>query len=251
MEDHIRIGSAVIFAAVFSVLAFLMNWLTYDGAVSAGIFGTIAYGLGDWPVALIVIFFFVSASLVSKDVARSEEGFSIRFRRDGTQVWANGFWLALWVLIWFITDLPLFLVAAVSTIAAATADTWATELGSSSETKTYLITDFKHVKAGTDGGISIYGTVAALLGSGMIAVLYWVAFEGAGISGLILISVAGFIGCLIDSLLGAKIQGKSVKASFLSNYDSGNITINNNIVNWLSTGASSILVLIIVLIFKI
>lgn len=235
-------------AALFGIIAFLLNWLTYDGAVAAGLFGTIAYGIGDWQVALIVLFFFISASLVSKDVAATEETFSVKFRRDGRQVWSNGFWLCLWIIIWFITEIPAFLIASIASIAAATADTWATELGSKNKSKTFLVSTFDEVSAGTDGGVSLQGSFAALTGAAIIASLFWLMIEEVSISVLIIVSATGFLGCFVDSILGAKLQGKSLKLPFLSNNEKGTVTVNNNIVNWLSTGSASILVLLITLI---
>lgn len=247
-QDHIRVGIAIGFAFLFSLTAFLLSWLTYDGAVSAGIFGVIAYGIGDWQVALIVLFFFVSASLVSKDIAATENSLSIKFRRDGRQVWANGFWLCFWVLIWFMTGNILFVIAAVASIATATADTWATELGSKLKSKTYLISDFSEVTAGTDGGISLKGTFAALIGASVVSVLFWLTFEEISLIILIVMALSGFLGCFVDSFLGAKLQGKSLSMPVFSANEKGTVTVSNNLVNWLSTGASSIIVLLITLI---
>ncbi len=246
--DHIRIGIALILAVIFGITAFLLNWLTYDGAQSAGIFGTIAYGIGNWPVALTVLFFFISGSLVSKDVAATENSFAIKFRRDGKQVWANGFWLCLWVLIWFVSGVQAFMFAAVASIATATADTWATELGSKSKNKTYLITDFSKTSAGTDGGVSFQGSIAALIGSLLIGIILWLSLNEVKLVNLIVISSAGFLGCFVDSFLGAKLQGKSFRAWILSNNENGTLTVSNNIVNWLSTGTASLIVLTITLI---
>jgi len=244
VNDHIRIGIALTLAVLFGITAFLLNWLTYDGALSAGIFGTISYGIGNWQVAIIVLFFFVSASLVSKDIAATEDSLSVKFRRDGRQVWSNGFWLCLWILIWFITDNQIFLIASIASMATATADTWATELGSKIRSKTFLITNFNEVSAGTDGGISLRGSFAALLGSAIIAAIFWLAVSEISITIFIIIAISGLMGCFIDSYLGAKLQGNSLKIPFLSNNESGTITVSNNIVNWLSTGTASTLVLL-------
>lgn len=248
VEDHIRIGIALLLAILFGITAFLLSWLTYDGSLSAGLFGTIAYGIGHWQIAVIVLFFFISASLVSKDIAATEDNFSVKFRRDGRQVWSNGFWLCLWILIWFITDAQIFITAAVASIATATADTWATELGNKGKSKTYLVTNFNKVSAGTDGGISLRGSLAALTGATLIAGIFWISYIEISITIFLMITIAGFLGCFIDSYLGAKLQGSSIKIPFLSNNESGNITVSNNIVNWLSTGSASILVLLITLI---
>lgn len=247
-SDHIRIGIALLLAFIFGLSAFVLNWLTYDGALAAGIFGTISYGIGNWEVALVVLFFFISASLVSKDIAATEDSFSIKFRRDSRQVWANGFWLCLWILVWFISDIEAFLIASIASIAAATADTWATELGSNIKSRTYLVTNMREVSAGTDGGISLKGSVAALIGSAVIATLFWMPNNEIPLYVVITITIAGFLGCFIDSYLGARFQGISLRIPFLSNNESGTITLNNNIVNWLSTGTASIMVLLITLI---
>lgn len=233
---------------IFGVTAFLLNWLTYDGALAAGIFGVISFGFGDWQLALIVLFFFISASLLSQDIAATDESFSIKFRRDGRQVWANGFWLCLWILIWFISGNIIFLAASVASIAAATSDTWATELGSNRKNKTYLITNLNEVSAGTDGGVSIKGSLGALCGSAIIGALCWLLLNEINLITAVIISITGFFGCFVDSFLGVKFQGSSLNIPFLSNNKNGSITVSNNIVNWLSTGSASILVLLITII---
>lgn len=248
VEDHLRTTIALGLAVLFSITAFILNWLTYDGAVSAGIFGTIALGLGTWPVALVALFFFVSGSLVSKDVAATENSFAIKFRRDGRQVWANGFWLCLWVLIWFISKVDVFLYAAIACLVAATADTWATELGSKSKSNTYLISNFQKVLPGTDGAISLRGSLAALIGATIISALFWIASGSSEILIIAMLAIVGTLGCFVDSYLGVKVQGKSVYIPWLSNNDNGTITVDNNIVNWMATGSASLLMLIITLI---
>ena len=92
------------------------------------------------------------------------------------------------------------------------------------------------------------GSFAALFGSTIIAVLFWLMVSDVSLIIMITIAITGFLGCFIDSLLGAKLQGKSLKLPLLSNNENGTVTVNNNIVNWLSTGSASVLVLLITLI---
>tara|TARA_R110002096_G_scaffold324349_3_gene518405 strand:- start:9399 stop:10142 length:744 start_codon:yes stop_codon:yes gene_type:complete len=246
-----RIGIALILAGLFALVAFILNWLTIDGSKSAAIFGTIAYGLGGWQAALLVLVFFISASLFSKDTISTEDHRSIKFRRTGAQVWANGFWFALWLMIWFITKEYLFLTAAVASIAAANADTWATELGNKAEGKTFLITTLERVKSGTDGGISISGSLAALAGSSLIAILFWITFANSTTLSLVLIIVAGVVGCFFDSFLGARYQGYIFSKNSETNVSARPIVLDNNFVNWIAVGSSSIIVLLITLIFEV
>ena len=243
-----RISLALGLAFIFSITAFLLNWLTIDGAVSAGIFGVISYGLGDWQGAVLVLTFFVSASLLSKDMETIEDKLSLKFRRDGTQVWANGFWFALWTTIGFISQNYIFVTAAAASIAVANADTWATEIGNRKRGKTVLVTNFEEVKSGTDGGVSISGTIAAMAGAAVIALLFWIMGNPEFVLPAIFVLCAGVLGSFIDSFLGAKFQGRPVYfLSFLS--DSDSLIFDNNMVNWLSIGIASTIVLLLTLIF--
>lgn len=105
----------------------------------------------------------------------------------------------------------------VGAVAAAAADTFASEFGGLSD-RTVLITSFKRVPPGTDGGISLAGQVAALIGSlivsGLGIVLLSLAFTVAAppqpasltTANLAVTTVAGFLGCQMDSLLGAVFE---------------------------------------------
>ncbi|SRR5581483_42579 len=106
-------------------------------------------------------------------------------------------------------------VAYVSAIAVAAADTLASEFGSLA-TRVYMITTLKQVPAGVDGGVSFPGQMAALGGAAIVSVLGWL-FLGVATRGplsmslnayTLLIPIAcGFLGCQIDSVLGATLEG--------------------------------------------
>jgi uncharacterized protein (TIGR00297 family) len=89
-------------------------------------------------------------------------------------------------------------------LAAANADTWATEIGSHSRTPPRLITTGLRVPAGTDGGMTLLGTAGGIAGAGFVAVLASVLGQRSSP----VIAVAGIAGMLLDSLLGATVQGK-------------------------------------------
>ncbi len=230
-------------------LAFILNWLTLDGLTAAVLFGMIAYGLGGLTGALIVLAFFISSSLLSKDMISEEALLDKKFRRDGIQVWSNGFWFALWIIIWFLTKEKVFLVAGVASMAFATADTWASELGGHRvKGKTWLITTFRNVKPGTDGGISVIGTIAALFGAFFIGGFFWLIEPEITFSTFLLVSVTGFIGSFIDSWIGAKFQGMELSQK-LKNIFARQITyVDNDLVNWMAAGSSSVVALLTLLI---
>lgn len=109
-------------------------------------------------------------------------------------------------------------VAYVSAIAVAASDTFASEFGSLAK-KVYLITTFREVPAGVDGGVSLPGQAAALAG-GLAISLLGALFLGILGTGDLVMSVTpwtlllpvlmGFFGCQVDSVLGATLEGEGL-----------------------------------------
>ena len=134
----------------------------------------------------VLLAFFISGSLLSQGGER---------RRNARQVIANGGIAALAALAGSWT-------AFAGAIAAATADTWATEIGRHARALPRLITTGRPVPAGTDGGITVLGTAGGCAGAAAIAALSSLLGQPG-----IAIAVAGVLGMFVDSLLGASVQG--------------------------------------------
>jgi uncharacterized protein (TIGR00297 family) len=114
----------------------------------------------------------------------------------------------------------------IGSIATATADTMASEVGV--VTTPRLITNFKKVPPGTDGGISVVGTIAGILGAGLIGLAAYMLGVYPDLTRTMVIAVvAGTLGCFIDSILGAGLEIKGY--------------LNNEHVNLLATLAGALL----------
>jgi Raf kinase inhibitor-like YbhB/YbcL family protein/uncharacterized protein (TIGR00297 family) len=208
-----------VFALIVAIIAFFLRSLTFGGAVSAAILGTIVFGLGGLPWAILLLGFFISSSLLShflkKRKALFEEKFSKSSRRDSWQVAANGLISGICVLAnLLLPDKTWPWLAFSGALAAVNADTWATELGILARGKPRLITSGKIVDKGTSGGISIPGTLASLAGAALIGLLagfFWPG-ETAGtfltpaMIAVLVVSLAGLAGSLVDSVIGASWQ---------------------------------------------
>lgn len=239
-----RIVTGALYSTIICVLIYTLGWLTLEGGRAATILGTITFGVGGFYAALIMLLFFITSSLISKEQDATQFFERRMARRDELQVWANGFWFALLLMVWFTLDKEVWLYAALASLAVATADTWATEIGGNRiKGKTWLITSLKRVDPGMDGAISIAGTLASLAGSLIIAMASAMLYPGNKIIIFATVLVAGFLGSLADSLYGALIQNRTLSFDLPGNY-SVTIPISNNLVNWLATGTGSLLIII-------
>lgn len=211
----VQLGLGFGLAVIISLAAYGVGSLSRSGALAATLLGSAVFGLGGLPWAVLLLGFFISSSLLSRLFRRRkqsvEEKFSKGSRRDAAQVAANGGIAGLLVLVQAIfADSPLPWLAAAAGLAAANADTWATELGVLSPVMPRLITTGKAVEKGTSGGITPLGTLAALSGSAFIALLavFFSPFGDVLSAGGVfaLVTLSGLLGSLIDSLLGATVQ---------------------------------------------
>ncbi|HKC48868.1 MAG TPA: DUF92 domain-containing protein [Gemmatimonadales bacterium] len=174
-----------------------MTWLTPGGVAAALLVGAaVWWGLG-W-LGLVPLFaFLLSGSLLTRLATGSSAA------RRPRQVLANGGVTAALALI---GSWP----AAMGALAAAAADTWATEIGAFSPTDPHDIATGQPVPRGRSGGITPLGTMGGVLGAIAIAGLAALVAPRSrfGLAGAMLAAAAGIFGMLSDSLLGSTLQGR-------------------------------------------
>jgi uncharacterized membrane protein len=209
----------------------------------------VLYGTG-WQGGVVLAAFFVSSNLVSRlfpapPAALDPKG----HRRDHWQVYANGalagiagaagtvnFQLGLWLLT--------------CVLAAAAADTWATSIGTRSTLRARLIWSRRTVPAGAGGGVTAAGTAAAAAGALFVSTVGTLA---TGMPGLLpAATLIGFLGMVVDSTIGALLQGrfhcaacntasewKVHRCGSTTVRTSGIAWLNNDVVNFLATGSAA------------
>jgi uncharacterized protein (TIGR00297 family) len=200
-------------AILIAYLAYRFHSLNQSGAYTAALIGTIVFGLGGWQWAILLITFFVTSSVLTKSFRKNkqflDEKYSKSGRRDAGQVLSNGALAALFVVLHAsFPEVVLPWLGFAASLAAVNADTWATELGVLSPVPPRMITSLhRRVERGTSGGISLLGTFAAILGAALIGVLAgFLSPGGIDMPLALLVTFAGLLGSLLDSLLGATVQ---------------------------------------------
>lgn len=203
-----------VLAIIVAYGAYRARSLSKSGAFAATFVGTVIFGIGGWQWAVLLLTFFITSSGLSRAFRKRKAGLNEKFskgnERDAGQVFGNGglatFFAALHA---FYPESILPWIGFAASLAAVNADTWATELGVLNPTPPRMITDMRRrVEKGTSGGISLFGTLASLLGSAVIALpAVWLSPTGTlSTSYFLLITAAGLAGSLFDSVLGATVQ---------------------------------------------
>lgn len=197
---------AVGLSSFVALVAWRAGALAPNGAVAAAAVGGAVLLGTDWPGGAMLAVFFVGSTAVGRvAMARGKVAEPEAERRNARQVLANGGAAALGALIEpYIPGLGLWIVC--GSLSAAAADTWATSLGAFSVTDPRHLLTGRRVPKGTSGGVSSLGTLAALAGAATVAVTG--SFGGGGVLLLASGTCIGFVGMLLDSLLGASLQGR-------------------------------------------
>ncbi|MFC4617997.1 DUF92 domain-containing protein [Camelliibacillus cellulosilyticus] len=211
MLSFIIVFIVLIASAWFSIIK---NWLTSSAALLMVLTGALieaAFGIRG----IIAIFlFFISANLVEKALGepRVKPQISARKGRDVYQVLANGgvpLIAAVGLLLW---PTPFWLGVFLAAVAEANADTWASEIGSKIGGAPYHVILRKRVPAGVSGSITLSGSLAGLAGAGFIALygaLVWFHHSGFQfILAFVLITLLGWAGQWVDTLLGGWLQAR-------------------------------------------
>ncbi len=194
--------------------AFKLKSLSVSGGFGAFLLGVFMFGMGSWHTMLPLIGFFVLSSLLSKIADRQSKKDIISSKgsqRDIVQVYANGGIPLIFTIAWYLSDFSIDWLywAFLASLASATADTWETEIGSFSKSLPINILTWKRVPKGYSGGVSLLGTSGGVLGAATIVfIAALMEFIQWDVMLIIVIVFSGFLGSIIDSILGASIQAK-------------------------------------------
>jgi uncharacterized protein (TIGR00297 family) len=243
-----RVAVALAIAGVIAIAAWAARALTARGAIAAALLGAAAIAAG-WAWGVLLLAFFLSSSALSRagvDIKnhRLLEIVEKRAARDAVQVIANGGIFGITAVASVIAPSGAWLAAGAGALAASTADTWATEVGTLVGGTPRIITTWRAVPAGTSGGVTAAGTLGMIAGSAFLtlvaAAVVWPRHVVAATF------VGGVAGALADSLAGATIQARRRCSSCdaLSErtiHSCGTPTVHAGGIPWLSNDGVNLL----------
>lgn len=199
-------AAAIALAGVLAVAALAVGWLTAGGALIATAVGAVVLAGGGLDAGALLLLFFASGSVLTYTTRRAGAALVPRERRGrhAWQVVANAGWAALGAVL-IARDGEGGWAVLTGALAAAQADTWATEIGRFTARPPRLITTGAAVPVGTSGAVSPLGTLGGAAGAVLLAGLAWALGVSGGTAMAAL--AGGVAGMTADSLLGATLQG--------------------------------------------
>ena len=225
------------------VLALLLLSKVRDLLDNSGLFAATLTGLtvslmGHWTWLISLFTFLIIGSLATKWKLDEKKLLSLEEANEGLRSWknvlANGGAVSIVAIYNFLFPGQEWIYfAAIASISVALSDTLASEIGSL-DIRTRSITTLQSVPAGTNGGMSPTGTVAALFGAILISIV-GVIFSPddskiSEIQLLSLLSLIGWLGCQVDSILGAVLENRGY--------------LGKHSVNFLATFSGSLMAII-------
>ncbi|EFJ06537.1 hypothetical protein SELMODRAFT_186736 [Selaginella moellendorffii] len=233
MEAMLKIVLAMLVAALVAARGLVKKSLSPSGAVAGFVVLSLSMASGIRFGALVLAFY-LSSSFLTKYKSDEKRGVDDDFKEGGQRDWlqvlansAGGTLLSLAVVYYtgwedkcmdskgdaLVTGL---LGGILGYYACCAGDTWSSEVGVLSKSQPRLITTMQVVPRGTNGGVTLLGTAAAAVGGAFIGLVYVLTgmlttpCRGSTMlrqwEALPLGCLAGFIGSLMDSLLGATVQ---------------------------------------------
>jgi len=218
---------AVVVTAGFALLARGLRGVSVSGAVAGAVMCFLLYvGAGPGAFVALVVLFAITW-VATRCGYRRKQNLGTAERREGrraSQVLAN-LSVAAWCAAMFAwRDNSAWLLAMAAALCEAGADTVSSELGQALSPTARLVTTWRSVPAGTDGGVSLAGTMSGAAAAGVIAAVCL----GVGLLSsrqMVVAVLAAMIGVATDSFLGAWLERREL--------------LNNDAVNFLGTLAAA------------
>ncbi|HEY9800818.1 MAG TPA: TIGR00297 family protein [Leptolyngbyaceae cyanobacterium] len=214
--------------------------LTPAGVFHAWLLGILIWGTLGWQGYVVVMFYFIVGSGVTRIGMAQKEALGIAEKRSGARgpenVWGSALTAALCAMGVGVLNAKIFplnpqslipnpqsllLLGYVASFSTKLSDTCASEVGKAYGKSTFLITTLQPVPKGTEGAVSLEGTFAGVVGSVAIAIIGW---------GVNLISPLGILWCVLAALIATNLESV-IGATLQSKYT----WLTNEIVNILNT----------------
>lgn len=212
LVDFRLLALSILLCAAFGYFAYRAKTIDMSGLFSLILFGVILIAFtGGFFWFFIVIAFFIIGSVFTKFKYAKKKEMGVAQKKSGKRGYKNAFanvGIAIISCILFgITNEIIFAAVFLGSVATATADTLASEIGVVAGGKPRMITTMKPCEAGENGGVTFAGELACAADAIFISALGF-AFGIVPLWGAAAACIAGILGTNIDSLIGALFENR-------------------------------------------
>lgn len=213
LPDLQHMAGIYVFALALGIGAYRMKAADAEAVISEVIICLLVIFFADifW-FLLLLSFYLLGSGFTRYKYARKQE-LRIAQARGGVRgyknVYSNSLVPLAMAVLYGVYGSDLFAFAFLGSVATATGDTLASEIGETARSQPRMITTLRSVEPGVDGGVTLLGEAASLSGSLFTGVLA-VATGMAGYGSLAAALLGGFLGTNFDSLLGATLQSRGL-----------------------------------------
>jgi uncharacterized protein (TIGR00297 family) len=233
----LRVAIALLATLVFTSCARWLRGVSGSGAWAGAVVCFLLYtSVGRGAFAALISLFILTWTATRFGQSRKQKlGTAEKGGRTASQVLANLGVAAIAAVLFAVYGNAAFISAMAAALAEASADTVSSEIGQAVGSVPRLITTWKTVPAGTDGGVTIVGTLAGIIAAGISSAVF-------GATGLVSWRLSGLIvgaavaGMIADSFLGAWWERRGI--------------LNNELVNFLGTMVAAGIALLVVWCFR-
>lgn len=218
---------------VLAIVGYVAKSVDVSGAIGGWVLGTILLLLGGWQLYLVLLAFFVIGTATTKIGYRRKARLGLAQEKGGRRGFSHAFSnVGMAAMLAIVSSISMhsyrFWLAAAAALATATADTVASEVGQLLGRRTFLPLTLKRVPVGTEGAISIEGTLAGAIAG--LAVAFVATTE---VRLALLIAFCAFAGSYLESLVGSWNRNRPEP-------------VPNGALNFFNTAAGAALLLLLV-----
>jgi uncharacterized protein (TIGR00297 family) len=259
MALGVRAAVGLFAAGIVALAGRRARALSASGAIAATLAGT-ATVIAGWSWGALLVAHFGAASSLSKNGGSRKARLLTPIldkndERDAWQVLANGGLFVVAGLLHVAFPSPAWYAIGIGALAASSADTWATEVGTLDAGDPVSIVSGRRVAAGTSGGVTVSGSLAALAGALFIAACAALARWPVS---FMAVALGGIAGALSDSLIGATLQARRWcdgcglaterrvhTCGVPTRYNGGHRLIDNDVVNAVCSAVGAMITLLL------
>lgn len=193
--------------AALAAAAYAARSVSVSGVVGGLLMGGALYAFGGWRAFMMLVVFFVLGTVATKTGYARKAALGIAQEKGGRRGARNAIAnCGMGALLAYVAAASpytgLAMLGLVAAFATAACDTVSSEIGQAYGRTTYLITTFRRVPPGTDGAVSLEGTLAGTAAAGVVAVVA-LALGLVTPLGAALVVLAALFGSTVESYMGA------------------------------------------------